>query len=495
MYRTVVALALAKNVFGFQVIWHPKAAATDGDDEPQWKAKQIGGGWYPELKEDSSAAAKSGHWDAGKWVKSKAGGSQGFHDANGKWHQAGSTPGHHDADGNWVAASDGEDSLNEVEDMSSGDGANGFGGKTKEEYESEHDVCIGACCQMGHEKLNKVPEVAIKLIMTDGCSGSTAVMEIVEQLHQAANMSYAECHAKREVFDDINAGNYNIKHLSGNKEISPPDTVVDMFGALVNHTISFGVPLFVKEQSDYLLKDDKLRRFVKQHGKVGIFMRANLFDLALCDIKDGIGAGQDLGNCTNCHSFRSRGDAEEDGEDKVTFDANNLLKGLHLMTAEQDERVKFYVENFAPTWAVAQAGDLENESSLVENLDLDAGERPQFAFAKGDSDADKKLNLKVVTAEDLFAFEYSEAGLSISVRAWTNLLKEIGSRIPYNIIFQFLKSRAATRPPPKTHNDMIDNLDEIKEVIKVCGDGQDVNGATVTFDQKWCDGLYSMLRF
>jgi len=217
MYRTVVALALAKNVFGFQMTWHPKAAATDGADEPQWKAKQGGGGWEPELKEDGSAAAKSGHWDAGKWVKSKAGGSQGFHDANGKWHQAGSTPGHHDADGNWVAASDGEDSLNEVEDMSSGDGANGFGGKTKEEYQSEHDVCIGACCQMGHEKLDKVPEVAIKLIMTDGCSGSTAVMEIVEQLHQAANLSYAECHAKREVFDDINAGNYNIKHLSGKK--------------------------------------------------------------------------------------------------------------------------------------------------------------------------------------------------------------------------------------------------------------------------------------
>jgi len=475
MYRTVVALALAKTAFGFQMTWHPKAeaAASDGDDEPRWKAKHGGGkrgGREPELKEVDDDDVESGGKRGGK-AGGKAGGK-------------------------------GDDEENDYS-MQKED-VWGRRGKAKEvakeatrNPDQAHDICFGPCCQSGtgQHKIQAKPDVAIKLIMTDGCSGSTAVMEIAEQLHAAANLSFANCRKRREVFDDIAHSLYDIGQIKGdpgtekntfigNRGTVQNGTVSEIFEALVNHTSGFGLPLLVKEQSDYLLKDADLRKLVKQEGKVGIFLRSNLFDLALCDIKDGIGAGQGMGKCPSCHAFRDRGGAEKDDDDKVTFDAHNLLLGLQTMTNQQKQRVKFYTENFAPTWGSSEAtGSALSQTKLQTQAgDLDASVLDDEDFLVESNGA----TMRVITAEDLFAFEYSKTGLSKSIRAWIQLVKQIGSKIPDTIIVNFLKSRAASRPPQKPHSETIKNIDEVKQVIKNCHKKHAV---------KWCDSLYGMLRF
>jgi len=348
----------------------------------------------------------------------------------------------------------------------------------------ENDVCWGPCCQTGQQQSHKKPDIPIKLIMTTACTGSTAIMAFVEGLHQAANLSFADCQQSREVFDDIEKqGMYTI-HVKGKKETK----LADVFGALVNHTSSFGLPLFVKEQSSYLLHDDTLRSLVKQNGKVALFVRSNLFDLALCNIRDGWSS---LGNCTSCGSFRNRGDAQLDSDEKVTFHTEDLLSGLQAMTTEQEKRASFYVENFDQKWSAADESTQTEELNsrvLDDNspVEGDSVAPHEFAFATSEWAVATDVVLSVVTAEDLFAFEYSQSGLSLSVSAWTKLMKQIGSEIPDNIIHNFLKSHAASRPAPKTHTAMIENIDGVKEVIKTCYN---------QYSAEWCNSLNGMLRF
>jgi len=188
--------------------------------------------------------------------------------------------------------------------------------------------------------------------MTDGCIGSTAVMDIAEGLHQAANISFTNCEKNREVFDDIANGEYELDTAAGSSKTSVDD-IAQSFETLVDHTSAHGSPLMVKEQSDYLLTNRQLAKFVQKNGKAAIFLRTNLFDLAMCDIRDGIGMDQDIGNCDTCHEFRDRAEQNEketSNEEPIKFH-HNFLKGLAIMSREQERRVNFFFKYLLKTRA------------------------------------------------------------------------------------------------------------------------------------------------
>jgi hypothetical protein len=304
--------------------------------------------------------------------------------------------------------------------------------------------------------------------MSDGCSGSTALMEIVEGLHRAANISFANCHARREVLSDLKSGNYNLKTVQGESSWGPT-SLTQQFQMLVEHVADHGETMLLKEQSDFVVSSSKLTDFIVENGKATIFLRSNLLDLMLCDIKDGIGTSKNYGNCPSCGEFRSRGSDQQEKNEKVILEPTRLLLGLNRLNQAQSKRVMWMNHHF-PSDTKA--------SFVAEN---DKAKLRKFAFDKGD----KISTYPALTAEDLFEFEHNVTGLESSVKAWKMLMDQIEADVSTNIIRIFLKERANTRDSPKKHHDLIANIEDVQKAFEEC---------IQHYEQAFCDQLNAMLR-
>lgn len=308
----------------------------------------------------------------------------------------------------------------------------------------------------------------VKLFMSDGCSGSTAIMEMVEGLHNAANLSLANCYKNREVLDDIARGAYDISQKGGGAQWKKDEQLPGIFQDLVKNTAEHGKPLLVKEQSDYVIRMKPLSDFVSQNGKATIFLRSNLFDLMLCDIKDGIGVSQNMGTCPSCGHFRGRSTGQNAMEEKITLKIDQLMSGLGQLSKAQEDRVKWMKQNFPVTTA---------PMSLMED------EVPLRSIITENEEAGQEWG--ILTSEDLFEFEHNKNGLRTSARAWQRMMNQIGSYIPYDVIYRFLNQRVGSRDAPKPHHAMIENLEEVKRAMHECHQHH---------EKRYCDALHRMLR-
>jgi len=481
MYRAVAALALAQTVAGLNLVQHNiiyKAASetpTDNDTN-QTVITQIeeefGNDTTLANATDKRLAGKNkGKWagkNKGKWA-GKNKGKLWPGKNKGKW--TGKTDLETDSDsvGSWSAdagwTNDAEHSKGKWAAKADSKGKGTWTGEWVAPYNKRQRVeCVGPCCQSG-QPLAEPPDILIKMFMSDGCSGSTALMEIVEGLHRAANISFANCHARREVLSDLNNSVYDLKTVQG-KLSWGPTSLTQQFQMLVENIADHGQTMLLKEQSDYVIKSSKLTDFIVENGKAAIFLRSNLLDLLLCDIKDGIGTSKSYGTCASCGEFRSRGSDQQDKNEKVILDSNRLLLGLNRLSQVQVKRLKWMNHHFP----------VDDKEGLF--AEQDKAQLRQVSY-------DGQLTYPALTAEDLFEFEHNVTGLESSVKAWKMLMDQIEADVSTNIIRTFLKERANTRDSPKKHHDLIANIEDVQKAFEEC---------IKHYEQAFCDQLNAMLR-
>jgi len=337
------------------------------------------------------------------------------------------------------------------------------------------DVCATShgCCQ--HGPLKNPPEKPLKFVLSDSCTGSTAIMEVAKELHNAAGAKVADCNGF-EILHDLNQGDYGFP-------VGRPK-LLSYFKSLVNNTASRGMHMLVKDPADYVISDPQLSKYIANHAHVAIALRRNLIDQSLCSIRDGFSMGKGLGSCKSCGTFRGRGEDEKTYNEKIKLKADVLVEGLWNLTQVHQKRIWWMRKEMAPS--KDKKGFVEQVSNLA---DIVRRTIDQALHGRNADDDDDELDRATpVDAEDLFEYEWNPDGLKTSVHAWHNFMKLLGSaKIEKEVIEKYLSKRLNSRPAPKPHKELIENYHEAKMAVGRCTENP-------TYNTAWCEYIGTMFR-
>jgi len=284
--------------------------------------------------------------------------------------------------------------------------------------------------------------VGPRMIIMDGCSGSSATYRFTIKLLEAhgvhigyniTDKSELLKPAKNPFYDSVQQ-TLEKKYQSGILPSKPTynDIMLESLIEMHHKYQQNDENLFFKANQQFLYTIGSLNTLFNQllqnNSKFASLYRANIVDHAICSIRDCFGDTEDIGY--------------------DVFATNGTRSDLCFKRRFVNDETKVHISN---------------THEFIHYL-----QRIEHRRIRQQQHLEMILPSTEQSMEDLFAYEYSndEVVFEKSVKAWANFIRSMVDHVNEDTIAMLMRENQNTRMPPSAHSTVIENIDEVVSAIQ-----------------------------
>lgn len=251
------------------------------------------------------------------------------------------------------------------------------------------------------------------IVVSDGCSGSSVVVDVAKRLLE--NSSIRVMHSRNELY------------TKRKNPMADELGIGRSFVALARSATENGEMLVFKVPASWMIGHPMATKWLLRLGpNVVVNLRQNVLDHLVCKVRD-------------CFDRKTGRSVTEDGKESSLCFNRRKRDDVNVMAKMRPDRLLLEMRR-----------KLKEYQSIPTTL-------KRYGFGE----------VKVFYSEQLLAYEMDGTELQASVDQWKRFMNELGVELPRATISTFLAARSGVSHPPAPHQRVIYDAEEVEDRLRV----------------------------